>query len=413
MNVDLAGALDERLEAPVLVTGRQVPGREDLQLVADEAGAAQLQRVLSSLGFESRGRIWARFDHCDADVVSVYSLADWRVPVREVERLARDAVAVDGCRRLHWLSTSDELLVLSRRMSTEDIDADPARREQLHRALVTRPSAWVDAAEHAELWGVPTAVNIARGAFDGARTVGARDRRELARETGETRPAPRTGVIALSGLDGSGKSTQAHALAATLPKLGHDVSLEWLRLAFNPSLNTIAAPVKAALALRRARPGTPTGDGAGRGHDAARGLRDRSRTVHQAWTGVVATANGVSQRRTTRAQLQQRRFVVRDRYVLDSVVQLHSDYGARHDVSAQARLIETLSPEPLLAFYLDVPPDVAHNRKPEEYDVAELTAHAALYRREADRLGVATIDAARSRDEVAAEIARIVWSQLG
>ncbi|MDQ1695879.1 MAG: hypothetical protein QOJ03_1232, partial [Frankiaceae bacterium] len=72
----------------------------------------------------------------------------------------------------------------------------------------------------------------------------------------------------------------------------------------------------------------------------------------------------------------------------------------------------SLSPAPLVAFYLDVSPDVAYARKPEEYDVEELAAHAALYRREAARLGVTPVDASRSREEVAAELARTVWSLL-
>ncbi|MDQ1695189.1 MAG: hypothetical protein QOJ03_542, partial [Frankiaceae bacterium] len=352
MSPDIARALDTQLTDTVLVTGRQVPGSADLELVVRPAARARVAEALSSLGFAQRGRTWARFRSCDADVVTVHELDPGRLPAEELERLEHDAVPVDGCARLRWLATPDELLVLARRLSIELIDATQDRRRLLHQTLVSEPSAWVDAAMRAELWQLPGAVRIARDAFDGARPIGARERRELARETGKALPAAATGVIALSGLDGSGKSTQAHALGATLLKLGYDVSVEWTRLSFDASLDVVAAPVKALLSLRgrglRARrseagagpdPATqPTAD------VEARGLRGRSRVVNQTWTGVVATANGMTQRRTTRAQLDANRVVIRDRYVLDSVVQLHSVYGTRHDVSRQARLVESLSP---------------------------------------------------------------------
>lgn len=410
MSHDVRRAIDDRLDRVVLVTGRRVPASADLELVVPAAAGDAVTAALSGAGFEQRGHTWARFHSCDATVVTVHDLAAWRVPDDEVDRMTRDAVPVEGCRWLHWLSTSDELLVLARRLATETVEATPERRERLHRALVAEPASWVDAAERAERCGAAAAVRIARDAFDGARPIGNRERRELARESGQQPPLAATGVIALSGLDGSGKSTQAHALGATLPKLGFDVSVEWTRLSFDASLDVIAAPVKAALALRRGR--SEDARDTAVDADPAGGLRERSPVVHKTWTGVVATANGLNQRRTTRAQLQASRVVVRDRYVLDSVVQLHSVYGSRHDVSRQARVVESLSPRPLAAFYLVVPPDIARARKPEEYTVDELAAHAALYRREAERLGVSMVDATRPRDEIAAELARTVWSLL-
>jgi thymidylate kinase len=321
-----------------------------------------------------------------------------------------EAAPVAGCTRLRWLSTPDELLLLAQRFARAPGAVPAQARERLHRVLVADPSAWVVAAGRAELWRAEAAVRIAREAYDGARLPGDRELRALCTEAGAP-GLPRTGVVALSGLDGSGKSTQSHALAATLSKLGHDTSVEWTRLSFDASLDVVAAPVKALIAARRRLTALPESEpGAVAEPDqASRDLRDRSAVVNKVWTGVVATANGTSQRRTTLAQLRAGRIVVRDRYVLDSVVQLHSVYGGRDDVSRQAAIVERLSPPPLAAFYLEVPPDEAHRRKPEEYSVEELSAHAALYQREARRLGVEVVDAARDRADIAAELARAVW----
>ena len=409
----LCRELDGRVDVPVLLAGRLVPGSADLELVVDSTGEQAVADALTGLGFERRGDTWARFGGCDAEVVTVTRLASWPagVPAGEHDRMLAAAQAVEGCDRLRRLSTADELLVLAQRFARRPVPPPAAVREHLHRALVAEPWGWVTAAERAPLWRAEAAVRVAREAYDGVRTPGARELRDLAAEAG---PAvqPVGGVVALSGLDGSGKSTQSHALAATLMKLGHDTSVEWTRLSFDASLDVVAAPVKAVLALRhrRARGGGPDDhDGGTATPPAPRDLRDRSPLLNHVWTGVVATANGSTQRRTTRTQLDAGRLVVRDRYVLDSVVQLHSVYGTRDDVSAQARIVERISPAPLAAFYLDLPPEVAYRRKPEEYTADELAAHAALYRREAARLGVEVVDADRDRDVIAAELTRTVW----
>jgi thymidylate kinase len=330
------------------------------------------------------------------------------VPSGELERMRADAAPMAGAAWLRRVALSDELLVLAQRFARRPEPVAVERREVLHHALVADPSAWVVAAGRAVAWRAEAAVSLARDAYDGARAPTDADRRRLTAEAGQ-RHDLRTGVVALSGLDGSGKSTQAHALAATLAKLGHDTSLEWTRLSFDAWLDVVAAPVKAALGWRRRGSSGPVGGSAEVAADAPQRLRARSPVVHQTWTAVVATANGSTQRRTTLAQLRAGRVVVRDRYVLDSVVQLHSVYGADRDVSAQARIIERMSPRPLAAYYLQLPADEAYRRKPEEYTVADLTGHAELYEREADRLGVVRVDALRSRADVAAELAGAVW----
>jgi thymidylate kinase len=411
---DVRQELDQRLPAAVAVTGRLVPGSADVELVVDDAAAPAVEGALSSLGYSRRGEVWARFSSCDADVVTVRRLGTWPAgaPAGEPQRMLAQAMPIEGCAKLRWLAPADELLVLAQRFARRPEVPAAGVREALHRALVADPSAWVVAAERAQLWRAEAAVRVAREAYDGVRTPGSAELRDLAAEAGPVQVL-RTGVVALSGLDGSGKSTQSHALAATLSKLGHDTSVEWTRLSFDASLDVVAAPVKALLALRhRGSATTVASEEPAPAAVTPRSLRDRSPVVNHAWTAVVATANGSTQRRTTNAQLRAGRVVVRDRYVLDSVVQLHSVYGARDDVSSQARIVERLSPAPLVAFYLDVPPAEAYRRKPEEYTEAELAAHAALYRREAARLGVQTVDAARDRAELAAELGATVWRVL-
>jgi thymidylate kinase len=111
-------------------------------------------------------------------------------------------------------------------------------------------------------------------------------------------------------------------------------------------------------------------------------------------------------------EIRRGRIVISDRYVLDSLVQLHDRYGRVHGVGLQARLLRLLTPAPLAAYFLDVPGDEARRRKPEEFSVDELDAHRRAYLEEAGRLGVRVLDGRRPPDELAALIADEVSDRL-
>jgi thymidylate kinase len=137
-------------------------------------------------------------------------------------------------------------------------------------------------------------------------------------------------------------------------------------------------------------------------------VRERSGVLTNAWTLVIAFANAVSQRRLTHRHLRAGRFVVCDRYTLDSVVALRALYGPRRRFRLQRALIGGLSPTPVCAFFLDVPAEVAWERKGEA-GVEALARQRALYQEEHTRLGVRRLDGTRPREELCAEIAREVW----
>jgi hypothetical protein len=132
-----------------------------------------------------------------------------------------------------------------------------------------------------------------------------------------SRPATRGAVIALSGIDGSGKSALAAALAQALLDLGHDAALEWSRITYDPVLRAIGAGPSARLALlERGGPREHYKDGGrppdGRGPPAARrrGFRGAHRrrvpALNLAWTNDRrGWRTRASQRRTLRAHLRE------------------------------------------------------------------------------------------------------------
>jgi thymidylate kinase len=252
-------------------------------------------------------------------------------------------------------------------------------------------------------------------------------------------------LIALSGMDGAGKSTVAHALAGRLEAAGAPATTAWGRLAGETrTLDRIATPVKRVLRPRgtvadplaageRARPpeaasarpeggsdetadaervaehartaaagGLARTDAAGERGEAAPQTRARGGASARAWVVVVAAVNARTFRRTARAR-RGGRAVVCDRWATDSLVDLRLRYG-RHRLAE--RLLRLAAPRPDLALLLRLDADTATRRKPGDQDERVLADMERLYEdvardREAagDRRFVA-IDARRPLDEV-------------
>jgi thymidylate kinase len=225
-------------------------------------------------------------------------------------------------------------------------------------------------------------------------------------------------VIALSGLDGSGKSTQAEALEQALNALGYPVVKIWTSVTAHPSLGLLAAPARALLGhKRRAQPTglqpglQPGAPAAGEDDDRLTRLRESRRWLHLSWVSVVATIHAWWQARALRPHLLRGRVVICDRYTLDSLVHLRYRYGAQHRYRLQLALIRLLSPRPTRAYLLDVSPETAYARN-QEYTREQTKLRARLYREDYPALGVTRLDGERSREELCEQVALEVWSEL-
>jgi thymidylate kinase len=223
-------------------------------------------------------------------------------------------------------------------------------------------------------------------------------------------------VIALSGLDGAGKSTQAQALRTALAKLGYDAVIVWTPLGSNLRLRRLADVAKRILA--RFRIG-PYGHG---GRDPGQRLLSLSaadapppslgrRSAVAAWSTLGAAVTAASLRRSARGTRLRGRIVIYDRYVLDTIVDLRFSYARETSLRFQEMLVRLFAPSPRCAFLLDLPAEVAHARKP-DWRLDQTRLRAELYRGEQVRLGVSRLDAQRSRDQLTAEIMRTVLGAI-
>lgn len=190
-------------------------------------------------------------------------------------------------------------------------------------------------------------------------------------------------LIAFEGLDQSGKETQAKRLGASLETAGRVVHL----LSF-PDYDT------------------PIGAEIGR---ALEGDHDYPSDVMQ----LLYMANRYEYKRRIEEWLAAGHVVLCDRYVSSSVA-----YGETQGLDPEwVADVQRYLPQPSLTVLLDIAPETAVARKAAgrdkfERDLALLTRVRDSYRRQAAQAGWVRVDGERSKDEITADIARIVGEQL-
>lgn len=447
MSVEAVARLaDEAAPGRVVVSGSLPPEARDLDLVVLPADEEAIAARLRDEGFHGLRGEWVRFQACGAEAVDLIPAAAWELPREELAAIFDEAIPLEGYAHLARPASHHLLLMLARRLVGGDGRLDGKRRARVDRALAERPDAWAAALVSAPRWGLTRALAGLRAAYERDEAMGRPDRaaahaeRLAALGMSPRRaqleawrrvmrpPAERGGfLIAFSGLDGAGKSSQAEALKDVLERLGYEVALVWTRLEWTTlweggsALGKVAWPVRkaAGVAERLRRKDAPAASESVQTDwytnvvdSPASRLRHRFGAVNDAWVAVVAATHARAQRAATAHHIRAGRAVICDRYTLDAAAFLRFRYGEGRSFRRQIALVERLSPRPLRAYHVDVPAEVAHGRKAEQYSLDDLERQARLYREERDALEVMPVDGQRPREELCTEIALDVWNAL-
>lgn len=428
-----AELVDGAAERRVLVFGSLPPDGRDLDVLARDEEHEAIARALAAAGFRRSGSVWTRFEACAATVVELRRASSWRLPADELTRLFDEATPLPAHRRMARPAPHHRLLVMAPRAAA-DGDVDARRRARIDEAVRSDPRAWTRARRVAAAWGSARSLRVLATLYarqpvrrgvraaavaetmvaEGMPRLEARLRawRVVVRPHGGRRGA----IVALSGVDGSGKSSQADALCTTLEALGHPAVVEWARIAYDPTLEAIAAPVKVFVGRLARR--SPAGQLTAPSHAgstsivAEAGRVDRRNvSVEALWALVTALVDVRARRLLVRDHLRRGHIVVCDRYLLDTAVHLHERFAGT-PLWIASHVSRMLSPRPLLAWWLRVPGETAYTRKPQEFDVARLGRHTALYERLHRPLGVVAIDGTVPRRQLCAEIAARTWLTL-
>lgn len=202
-------------------------------------------------------------------------------------------------------------------------------------------------------------------------------------------------IIAVSGLDGAGKSTVVSDLDAVLRQCEVPVRRVWSRGGFTRG---------AGFLKRSARRALPR-------HVPPPAARDRkaawlARPVPGALFAMfVVTEMGLRLLARVRLPRALGRTIVCDRYVQDAAAEMESRLGTgRAVVRAAARVLPAWAPRPHLAVLLRLGADEAVRRKPDEGDPRELRRRAEALDRLARAHGMVVLDASRPLDDVRGEV---------
>lgn len=207
-----------------------------------------------------------------------------------------------------------------------------------------------------------------------ARARGAGLRREARRAS-----RPRRLVVAYSGIDGSGKSTQAQALADTLQRVSIPARPSWARLGFSASGLVASAARLGQRMLPAGSHSAQTARATGETGETGDGRPPLTRRGPVGWSWAMALS--LDYVRITRRELRRSRdmVVVLDRALPDALVGLEEGYGGALDLRAQRRIIERFGPRADLVVYLRISGAAAYARKQDLFAREVLEDHARRY----------------------------------
>lgn len=209
-------------------------------------------------------------------------------------------------------------------------------------------------------------------------------------------------LIAISGIDGAGKSTQIRLLKDDLARRGCSVTSIWCR--WDPF---IARPLIRMLDVVSSRGVDRRRDSAQRRRTVRRRLLDNpfSRT---AWRAMMVVDYALRVGPKVRRARWRHSVVLLDRYWQDVMV----DYSRGKNLSRPPRLVAALLPPVTLHVILDLPAELASARAQGSPSIDDLAERQRLYAEIIATGRAVRVDAARDPAEIHAELLDVVSSVL-
>jgi thymidylate kinase len=207
-------------------------------------------------------------------------------------------------------------------------------------------------------------------------------------------------MLVLSGLDGTGKSTQAGILAGRLAEQDMETSIVWNR--WSPAFT--APLIKAAKKRISPRPDAATEEYT----DFTRSKRERMRSPlkRSLWQAMVWSEYTVQVHSRLLGAGYPRRAIISDRYVYDTLVDMAVNFslepGELETLCSHALL--SLFPVPASFVVIDIDPETGSKRKSDGTPPEYLADRRPFYLEIARLTGAAVVDGNGTIEETAAGI---------
>ena len=216
-------------------------------------------------------------------------------------------------------------------------------------------------------------------------------------------------IIALSGVDGSGKTTQIELLAQALEEAGYDPAVVWFRPGYSELMDWIRS------AVRRRKPDLlPTST-----QSAARQRAFSKPSVRAAWIGMALSDVLLNLAGRIRLLESRGKVVICDRYLFDSMLDLDLRFDEfRRIKPVVERALGLVVPRPDVSMLLMVPRDVMHARLEQKDEPFPDPPHLRdqrydRYQAWAESGQLVVVDGTKSITEVHERIVGLVAHRLG
>lgn len=219
----------------------------------------------------------------------------------------------------------------------------------------------------------------------------------------------RSHLIVLTGIDGSGKTTQARLLVETLKHAGLKVSYVWTRweqILVKPLTRKWKSNLKKD---------TGYSDGRAKQNKQKKQQLLSNPFFRWLWLGGFFVDYGLQILVKVRFRLLRKGLIVSDRMFYDSVIDQVINLGSNKEWlldNLDSTWMKIIFPTPDMVLYIDCPEEIAFSRKDDAPDIEYLADRRKLYKHLAAKYNWISIDGILPVDEIAVQIKNKVYSKL-
>lgn len=218
-------------------------------------------------------------------------------------------------------------------------------------------------------------------------------------------------IVAFTGIDGSGKTTQAKLLFEILEK--NNVRADFIRSKWEP---TILRPLINRWKRRS------SADITGVSNNDADGKKRKQRLlniplIRHLWLAAFFLDYGLQIFLKIRSRLFSSGLIISDRIYYDSIIDQAVNLGEKKSIlldKLDSFWMGIVFPKPDIVLYIDCPEDIAFSRKRDKYtpNIEYLTDRRRLYLELADRYSWVKINGTLPVEKIAADIKKRIYIEL-